>query len=264
MSSPHPPLLVVSTDSFSDTWEIFFYYFNEYFPEFKGKKYLLNETKDFVYDDVSVINSTRLLKKTTKNWGENLKAALEELDEENIFIILDDMILTSRMDEYRFSTALDFFINSNADFVSLSTHDFSRSHVNCSQEFCEVKPFSKYRVTTTPGFWKVKVLLAYLSKEINPWQFEILGTIKSYFYNHKFYMLNKQSTNGDIYPYYIQNGLDTAIVRGKWQSEAVIQFPEFREQIVKRGVVENYEELKQNTYKKVFGSPATVLKYFLS
>jgi hypothetical protein len=260
------PLIVVSTDSYSDTWEIFFKMFFRHYPSYSERIYLVTETLSFDYRNVKVINTVHN-NSISISWGESLLRALEQIDDEIIFFMLDDFILTSRVNENILNDALAFFVNNSCDFLTLSTHDFKRKHqsIHENSNYVKVKSFSPYRITTSPALWRKKALISYLDSNINPWQFEILGTIRSYLRSDNIYMLNSKKFNllNEPVPYYYSNGLDTAIVRGKWQNDAIHKFPEFIDKIQKRGIVENYESLKQKTYKKILSKPLVAIEYIL-
>lgn len=259
------PLLVISTDSYSDTWNIFFEMFSRNFPEFDGPKFLATETLDFNYNGVKVINTAK--NKTNPSWGESLVVSLNYIGSSDIFLILDDFILISKVDSVKMLEAYNFFKKLECDFLTLATHDSKRNgnKLDNLNPFIRVNKYTKYRVTTTPSFWNVEVLKSYLSTEINPWQFEILGSIKSFFRSDNFFMLNPNlfSIKNELFPYYFSNNLDTAIVRGKWQIDACEKFPDFKEVILKRGLIDTSIPHRPKTFKKVFSSPLVVIGYFL-
>jgi hypothetical protein len=241
--------------------------FNRYFPDFNGYKFLITETCDFFFNGVNVIKTQTDSNLQRPAWGECLMMALKEINSDEVFLVLDDFILVSNVDNRKYNDAYSFFKENSCDFLTLAVHDFKRKSIksNDLKQFVQVKQITPYRITTTPGFWKTQSLLSYLSPALNPWQFEILGSIKSYFRRDIFYMLNYMVFNreNEIFPYYFSNNLDTAIVRGKWQIDACEKFPEFSDKIMERGLMEPYVIHKSKTFSKVFSNPLFVIKYII-
>jgi hypothetical protein len=260
-------IVVVSTDSFSDSWPIFFRQLNKFWNESLFAKYLITDSLYFQWDGVKTIHPEKGSYIDNMDWGGRLSSCLKKISEEYIILLFEDYILIKNVDHFEVQNAFNFVINNNIDFLSLGTHDFRRKgHFNVLDRFVKVKSFTKYRVTTSPGIWRKQALDKYLLKGLNPWQFEILGSIASVIRRDKFFMLNifYYNLSKEIIPYFIDNGLDSAIVRGKWQ-KSITQYLDSDQidQIQKRGFLDKYEINKFDTVKKVFRDPYFVLKYIL-
>lgn len=251
------PLLVVSTDSFCDLWEITLAQFEKHFPSFSAPKYIVSESLKCTYPGVRTLNSND----HKKRWGYNLQYAIEQINSKYILLVLDDFILTSSVNVDLYNKAIQ--LSESVACVTLSTHDFSRKHSAGVDDYQAVARFSKYRLTTAPSIWDTSILLKYLHSDLNPWQFEIFGTLKSYGRNDVFLTLNKSKYDctNECFPYYIQGRLDSAVVRGLWQSNAISFFPHYELNIRKRGLIEDYSALKQSTIKKITVNMRSVFKY---
>ncbi|MCU0473895.1 MAG: hypothetical protein MUC93_11135 [Bacteroidales bacterium] len=260
-------LVVLSTDNFSDIWPVFFSNFQRHWPGFSGKKYLIADTKSCDEKDVITLHPGLNEFKGKMDWGGRLLSCLPRIEENDLLIFLEDFILVKSVNETGFNKALQFFINNEIHFLTLGSHDLNRhGYFDLKNDFCRVKRFTKYRMTTSPGLWKKEILKTYLVKGLNPWQFEILGTFISMLRFEKFYMLNKNkyNLNYEILPYYIENGLDSAIVRGKWQ-RGILNYvdPVFFESIYKRGFSSPSDISRSGTIKMVMKNPFFVLYYLL-
>lgn len=261
-------LIVLSTDSFKDTWLIFFANFTKFWPEFSGNKYLITDSLSFEADGVITLNPNRGEFNGPMDWGGRLISCLSRIPEDDLLLFLEDYILINSINLHEISKTIDFYFNENIDFLSLGTHDCRRNgDFDLKSDFCKVKRFTKYRVTTAPGLWRKSCLKKYIIKGLNPWQFEIIGTWISMFKNDRFFMLNKNkfNLNYEIVPYYIEDGLDSAIVRGKWQKGIIKHVgPEFLELIQRRGFNSITKITRINTVRKVFNRPLFIFKYVAS
>lgn len=80
-------------------------------------------------------------------------------------------------------------------------------------------------------------------------------------------MLNrmKYNLNFEILPYFIDNGLDSAIVRGKWQKGILNYLDHSTHSLIhKRGLLDCYEISKIQTFKKLINNPILVVKYIIT
>jgi len=259
-------LVVLSTDKFSDIWPIFFSNFRKFWPGFKWNKYLITDTLKFDDNEVITLNPKKGGCRGPMDWGENLLACLPGIKENDLLIFLEDFILVKSVNETEFNKALNFYQNNEVDSLTISTHDLNRKgNFDLKSDYCKVKRFTKYRMTTSPALWKKEILKTYLVKGLNPWQFEIFGTLISMFRSEKLYMLNKNkyNLNYEILPYYIENGIDSAIARGKWH-KGILNYvdPSFFDIINKRGFFTPKDISRGGTIKMVLKNPFFVLYYF--
>jgi hypothetical protein len=261
-------LVVVSTDSFCDTWPIFFRNLNKFWGNCTFPKYLITDSIKFEFDGINTINPEKDEFIDKMDWGGRLLSCLNKIKEENVLLIFEDYVLINNVNEFELTNSIEFFINNKVDFLTLGTHDFSRKgHVNLVDKIVKVESLTKYKVTTSPGIWRKNILSKYLIKGLNPWQFEILGTVASIFRKDNFYMLNifYYNLNYEILPYFIDNGLDSAIVRGKWQ-KSILKHVDLDQidLINKRGVTGKFQISKLDTLVRVFSKPFFVFKYILT
>jgi len=261
-------IVVISTDSYSDSWDIFFESVNKNWSKASLNKYLFTDSLDYNSHGVITINPIKNEYSNALDWGGRLLSCLDQINEENILFFLEDYILIKNVNNIELKSAIEYFFSKNIDFMTLGTHDTNRlSHRSNTDRYVKVKKFTKYRITTAPAIWKKEYLKKYLIKGLNPWQFEILGSYFSFFCSGKLFSLNKMFFNlsHEIIPYFINNGLDSAIVRGKWQSEIKKHIEEKHIQLIeKRGF---YDPLgngisKIDTIKKVLSNPFFIFRYF--
>jgi hypothetical protein len=80
-------IFISSSDNYSDIWSLFFDFFKQLWPEFRGTIYLNTQQKSFKKDGLNII-CTNVGKK--KYFGETLKAGLNKVKENNILLIMID------------------------------------------------------------------------------------------------------------------------------------------------------------------------------
>ena len=90
-----------------------------------------------------------------------------------------------------------------------------------------------YRTSTVLSVWKKTVLLDLLKSRENPWQFEVLGTVRSDKYDG-FYSTNRQIIR-------FING----VIKGKWERGALTKLSQLKVQIDpgRRSVMTRWESL---------------------
>lgn len=262
-------IVVVSTDSYSDSWDILFESISNNWPELSLKKYLFTDTLNYHDHAVVTVNPRRNEYSSELDWGGRLLSCLTQIKEENILFFLEDYILTERVNNFEAELAVEYFFSQKVDFLTLGTHDTNRLTERSNRDrYVKLKRVTKYRITTAPALWNKEYLMSYLIKGLNPWQFEVLGSYFSIFRKGKLYALNQMFFNlsFEILPYFISNGLDSAIVRGKWQV-GIKKYVEKKhiQLLEKRGYYSHTSEgiSKLDTFIKVTSNPLLVLRYFV-
>ena len=84
--------LVLSCDSYSSLWELFFHFYDKYYPD-HPKTYLVTETKTCPYCETINVNS--------QVWSVRFRWALEKIKSDKVLVLLDDFFIRSRVDSKR-------------------------------------------------------------------------------------------------------------------------------------------------------------------
>ena len=179
-------ILVLSCDKFSDLWEPFFYCFFKQLPDCPYPIYLgINELEYKPSNaKIQVIHSGEDL-----NWSRSLKKILSQIKEENIYIILEDVFLTSPMDEELLFECLEILNQDNTYHIH-SKAGFSRNLPLHSVNLSILPRGIPYRVNLL-GFWKKKYLEWLLIDGESPWGFEVMGSYRVSFQDG-FYTVNRE------------------------------------------------------------------------
>ena len=145
-------LVVLSTDSFSDIWPVFFSNFKKNWPRFSGKKYLITDAVTCYEKDVITLHPALNEYKGKMDWGGRFLSCLPEIKENDLLIFLEDFILIKPINDAEFEKAYNFFLDKEIHFLTLGSHDLNRyGYFDLKNDFCRVKRFTKYRMTTSPG-----------------------------------------------------------------------------------------------------------------
>jgi hypothetical protein len=165
-------VLVLSCDKYSDVWPAFFKCFRENFPAGDWPVYLGSNTKECNEPGV-----TTILSGSDPDWSTSYKRILEQMPQRKLFVILEDQLLSSKVDENTLGTLVDFLFEKEANHI--------RYWANPAPDLPTDNPLigecatgAPYR-STVCGFWDRKYLLGLLLEGENPWNFEIIGSYRT-------------------------------------------------------------------------------------
>lgn len=195
-------LLVASCDRYSDLWRPFFQLLHRFWPQCPLKIYLLSNTVGGNQAGV-----TDLLVGPDASWSDSLRKGVERLEEEYVFLFLDDLFLRSPVQQESVLEVLHWAVDAGANYVRFTPAPKpDRPHLPLVGS---ISPGAIYRTSTVLSFWKRSVLLELLVPGETAWEFEGLGSFRSDRY-------------GDFYctwegHFPIING----VIKGKWRARAV-------------------------------------------
>jgi len=205
-----PLILVSSTDSYSDTWEPFFTLLEKNISNITDYKiYLLSDTKS--YNGHSFVNNIQVSSNNeVLSWSERILRALETLDSEILFLVFDDYFLMSKLNQSKFKEFNNIMCQ-NKNIANLRLVHEKKSFPSVYNDLYQVKNLIGYKNSLMPGFWRIEDLINIIQIGESPWQFELLGTIRTYFYPKIFLVVNQQLSS-KIYNFPFSGG----IIKGKW------------------------------------------------
>ncbi len=196
-------ILVVSCDNYSDLWEPFFQCFKRFWKDCHYKVYLLSNYKDYNSPDVETIKVGE-----DRSWSDNLINALKKMDEDYVFMFLEDLFLYKPVDNEQVIDLFNWAVGEDVNYLR-TTLRFHRADKPYNEKVGVLKKGSLYRASTVMALWKKSVLLDLLEPGETAWQFEIGGTERS----------NKYDKFFATYENYFHT-LNT-VVRGKWVPSAL-------------------------------------------
>jgi hypothetical protein len=176
-------ILVLSCDKYSDIWPFFFKCFRENFPTGNWPVYLGSNTKRCHESGV-----VTLLSGNDPDWSSSYKQILKQIPEEKIFVILEDLFLSSKVESNQFNTLIDFMFKKNANYIRYWANPYHPDLPTDNPFIGESPKGSPYRASVC-GFWDKNYLLELLLEGESPWNFEIMGSYRTS-YSDGFYATN--------------------------------------------------------------------------
>jgi hypothetical protein len=125
-----------------------------------------------------------LLSGKDNDWSSSLRKALEKIDENNVFFLLEDAFLCKKVNNDDFLSHYKFFINNNVNYLRL--RPAPKPDVNYNEIYGAISNNAMYRVSLFASFWKKDVLLDVLKDGESAWQFEVNGSERSVKYDKFF------------------------------------------------------------------------------
>lgn len=174
-------VLVLSCDKYSDVWQAFFKCFRENFPAGDWPVYLGSNTKECNEPGVVTV-----LSGSDPDWSTSYKRILEQIPQKKLFVILEDLFLSSMVDVVVFTTVVDFMFEKRANHIRYQANPPPDLPTD-SPLIGECTKGAPYRATVC-GLWDRDYLFRLLLEGENPWNFEILGSYRTS-YSDGFYAM---------------------------------------------------------------------------
>ena len=206
-STLHPPansvaVLVVSCDKYADLWRPFFDLFFRYWADCPFPVYLLSNTATV---DIAGVRGIPIGPDTS--WSDNLLRALAQIEENYVFLFLEDLLLTKPVETAAVETVLGWFVSCQGNYIRLN--GFPPPDVAVTETVGAVAPGTIYRTATVLSVWRREMLAELLRPGESAWDFETAGSIRSETHDG-FYSTRRN---------YIS--VMNAIIKGKWQRTAL-------------------------------------------
>lgn len=175
--------LLLSCDKYADMWSPFFLQFRKYIP-CEGVRFYVgsNSVACNVPDTISVLSGD------DPDWSTSYKRILAQIPERKLFVILEDLLVASPIDEAMFDSIVDFMFEVDAKHIkywAAPSFDMPSDQPGIGY----YHPGAPYRATVC-GFWDRKCLMNLLLEGENPWNFEILGSYRTS-YSDGFYGVSR-------------------------------------------------------------------------
>ena len=214
-------VLVNSCDSYEDTWRPFFILFKKYWKDCPYDIVLNTESKIFSMEGVK-INCFQLYEKSQKiAYGKRMLDHLKQIRSKYIFLLMDDFFIRRPVKTERIEQCLQW-MKENPEIAVFSFENV-KDELNIKDNMFkgfELRPqFGEYKLNLQAALWRKSALIKYTKKHENPWQFEIIGSQRTFWTKDKFYVF--QDISERIIDYGKTKHLDWGIVRGKWMIDDV-------------------------------------------
>lgn len=179
-------IVILSCDKYSDLWDGFFAQLNKFF-NIPNNKYLISNSRTYINKKVN--NLTVIKTGEDANWSSSLLAALEQIPDSKILVILEDIYLTDHVDISLFKKIQEFVFTDDAQHIKVFSGP-KATNLMSADFLMRYSPGTNYLVTIN-GIWDKKLLQELLIPGESAWQFEVNGSYRAQFYANKFYNLRK-------------------------------------------------------------------------
>lgn len=191
-------------------------YYN-YLTDFSGKIYVVTESTECI-NDIGIDVDIKFLCFNSKNWGERLIGALNEIESEYIFMLFDDYFPVGEYNEQLIKEAAGLLDEKNIDCAILSPVlkiKDTQKHINSN--FIEVPRNALYRINSAPAVWKIKSLLLTLKEDDSPWLWECFSMYRKNARGVKVISVH----NDSLLQYNYSYKTGGAVYRGSWVESAL-------------------------------------------
>jgi hypothetical protein len=203
-------LLVISCDKYSDLWPIYFGSLFKYWPNCPLKIYLGSNYKIYDNKDVTMINIGE-----DCDYSSNLKAMISQIEEEYVITTVEDMFLSSPVDEeHLFSYFQELFDNKGVYLKLLYTYPVGYDK-DVSKRTASMTSNLRYRLGMGTSLWNKKVLNENLVPGMSAWDMEKDGKFGRDIPSGDVYAINYHFSGKDPFPYV------HGVIKGAWIRKAI-------------------------------------------
>ena len=165
-------ILVVGFDGYSDLWNPFFELLRKNWENCQYKIYFVTNVKKPVIQGIHVITT-----ESDCQWSTKTVKALNMIDEDFVYLLLEDYFICDKVNENRLEELFDYIIQNDIKYVKTP---FKSAIVRKKIPFKDKKDYYcipknlEYGISLLPGIWDKNYLLGLIgNKDYNPWQFEV-------------------------------------------------------------------------------------------
>lgn len=207
MNKANLAVLILSCDKYNDLWDGCYYQFAKYFkldiPVYFASNNLSPSWSD---SKIKIIHTG-----PEKNWGENFKRAIEQVNSQYIFVTLEDLYICSEINDDGY-VLIQSMLERQLDLKHLKYTGFIQGNKEVMKGVKILDAGTPYRVTLC-GIWQKEYLLSIIDDLDTPWIFEVDGSVRTQS-DKGFYSLEKplyQSVNMVEKGYWITSSLRWAL-----------------------------------------------------
>lgn len=198
-------IIIISCDKYKDIWGLINITFKKFWPDCPYVIYFMANSNKPNFESFNVINVG-----DDVSWSDNLHKALSSVDQDYVFLWIDDLFLTQKVDSERVAKLFNFAMERESNYLCLN--GMPRPDKKINKEIGEVSPGSLYRVSTVLSLWKKETLIRLLKPGESAWQFELDGSVRSDQYSD-FFVTRQPEIK-------VSNG----VIKGKWRRSVFKKF----------------------------------------
>ncbi len=265
-------VLVTSCDAYSDIWDPFFELMDKYWVDIPYKVYLNTETIEFnkKYNNFEVIPLTLYNKKRKDKttWSRRMLDVLERVEEDYVFILVEDFFLRERVQTELIEKILDRMdkepLMSQVQLFGTRTNcDNGVRNTMSNNMVLEQIGDDKAKVVFVPVIWRKSTLVKWLRPHESIWAFEACGAKRARRWKYKEQVYRVYSPA--IFNYLWEKGC-YCVVNGKWMMHPLLEHlfavNDINVDYSKRGTItmEEWQSVSIKTIMKRVGFVGTLKK----
>jgi len=179
-------VLIPSCDKYAEAWPGFFKLLDKYWPQLDNKIYLIGGKEKYERENlfnISILNE--------KSWSDNVLQALENIEEDYVMIFLEDYYITKPVDQEKLVRFFEIMKQEGAaNLVLAPSGEYLKKHPDESGvAYMNLKQL--YRTSLQAVIWKKEILKKLLKSGESPWEFELVGTLRTHEMNESFMIVTK-------------------------------------------------------------------------
>lgn len=161
-------ILIASFAGNADVWPIMDFFLKKYWPDCPYPIFLGANGDD---RSSQVPSAWRYLNLgPDRSWSESMREYLSALPSENVFLLLDDFLLTGCPNAVAIDSAVAAVDRGEADYVILHAKRFPGKRID--DTFSRVRKYDDALTTLKPEIWNKRFFADLLATGLNPWEFE--------------------------------------------------------------------------------------------
>ena len=262
-------VFVNTSDTFQDCWGPFFALFQRFGGSLNELPIYLNtERKDFDWPGAQIVATKvwAVENPIRPTWSACLRKGLQVVKEPYVLYLQEDYFLTKPVDDELLRRALQV-MRSDPLVGVVYLNEFGPLYTDASaydSEFMQIKPPSRYLMSTQAAIWRKEVLLSLICEWENGWMFEICGSVRASTAPHKFLIVNPRAIAFERTVRYVYTG----VMKGQWKAECETLFNQHGIDVdfSRRGFYRDKGRFKSRleVMRKLTNSPAGLLKSVVS
>jgi hypothetical protein len=168
----------VTCDKYAHVWEAWHDAFIEHWNTWEIPVYWCGEEQPAIDNDFIQIFHEPV---EAEHWTTKLRAQIEQIEEDHIFVWLDDLIQQKSIDE-QFAALYGWFVKNDADSLRIMGRE-SRARYEMADYVLQDPVYrlalrSPYLVSYSPNIYKKEFLLEILQYDESPWSSELEGSLR--------------------------------------------------------------------------------------
>ena len=222
-------VLITSCDAYSDIWDPFFQLMDKFWDDIPYRVYLNTETIEFnqKYNNFEVSSLTLYDKKRKDKttWSKRMLDVLERIEEEYVFILVEDFFLREKVQTQLMEEILDRMdkdpLMSQVQFFGTRTNcDNCVQNTMSDDIVLEQIGDDKAKVVFVPVIWRKSTLVKWLRPHESIWAFEACGAKRARRWKYKEQVYRAYSPA--IFNYLWEKEC-YCVVNGKWMMHPLIE-----------------------------------------